>query len=92
MSLTSKGCRRILDSLGEVRDLDVFLEKTEKYLKNLPPEHEHDLDLLFVVIMEEREKARKNMLDYLDSEKYLTFKRDFSDCTYLSRNPGLSCD
>ena len=74
-----KGLRRILDSLGEVRDLDVFLEKTEKYLKNLPPEHEHDLDLLFVVIMEEREKARKNMLDYLDSEKYLTFKRDFLD-------------
>lgn len=74
-----KGLRRTLGSLGEVRDLDVFREKAEKYLKTLSPEHEHDLDSLFAVLTEERKKARKNMLDYLDSEKYLAFKRDFSD-------------
>jgi len=74
-----KGLRRTLGSLGEVRDLDVFCEKAEKYLKTLPPEHENDLDSLFVVLTEEREKARKNMLEYLDSEKYRAFKRDFSD-------------
>ncbi|AKB56451.1 hypothetical protein MSBR2_3406 [Methanosarcina barkeri 227] len=74
-----KGLRRTLGSLGDVRDLDVFREKAEKYLKTLPPEHEHDLDPLVAVLTEEREKARKNMLDYLDSEKYRTFKRDFSD-------------
>jgi CHAD domain-containing protein len=74
-----KGLRRTLGSLGEVRDLDVFREKAENYLKPLPPGHEHDLDPLFAVLTEEREKARKNMLDYLDSEKYRTFKRDFSD-------------
>lgn len=74
-----KGLRRTLGSLGDVRDLDVFREKAEKYLKTLPPEHEHDLDPLFAVLTEEREKARKNMIDYLDSEKYRAFKRDFSD-------------
>ncbi len=74
-----KGLKRTLGSLGEVRDLDVFREKAEKYLKTLPPGHEHDLDPLFTVLTEEREKARKNMLDYLDSEKYYNFKKDFSD-------------
>jgi CHAD domain-containing protein/inorganic triphosphatase YgiF len=74
-----KELRRTLGSLGEVRDLDVFREKAENYLKTRPPGHEHDLDPLFAVLTEERKKARKNMLDYLDSEKYRTFKRDFSD-------------
>lgn len=74
-----KGLKRTLGSLGEVRDLDVFREKAEKYLKTLPPGHEHDLDPLFAVLTEEREKARKNMIDYLDSEKYRAFKREFSD-------------
>lgn len=74
-----KGLKRTLGSLGEVRDLDVFREKAEKYLKTLPPGHEHDLDPFFTVLTEEREKARKNMLDYLDSEKYYNFKKDFSD-------------
>ncbi|WP_292389129.1 CHAD domain-containing protein [Methanosarcina sp. UBA5] len=74
-----KGLKRTLGSLGEIRDLDVFREKAEKYLKALPPGHEHDLDPLFAVLTEEREKARKNMLDYLDSEKYRAFKRNFSD-------------
>ncbi|AKB52778.1 hypothetical protein MSBRW_3525 [Methanosarcina barkeri str. Wiesmoor] len=74
-----KGLRKTLGSLGEVRDLDVFRETAEKYLKTLPLGHENDLDPLFSVLTEEREKARKNMLDYLDSEKYRSFKRDFSD-------------
>lgn len=74
-----KGLRRTLSSLGKVRDLDVFREKTEEYLKTLPPRHEHDLDPLFAVLADERKKARKNMLDYLESEKYRTFKKEFSD-------------
>lgn len=74
-----KGLRRTLGSLGEVRDLDVFREKAEEYLKTLPPGHEHDLDPLFAVLTDEREKARKNMLDYLESEKYRSFIREFSD-------------
>lgn len=74
-----KGLRKTLGSLGEVRDLDVFREKAEVYLKTLPSGHEHDLDKLFAVLAEEREKARKNMLDYLNSEKYSDFKKNLSD-------------
>ena len=73
-----KELRKTLGSLGEVRDLDVFREKAEEYLKTLPSRHDHDLDSLFAVLTEEQEKARKDMLDYLDSEKYQAFKREFS--------------
>lgn len=74
-----KGLRRTLGALGGVRDLDVFREKAEAYLKTLPSGHEHDLDPLFHTLSEEREKARKDMLDYFDSEKYSRFKKDFSE-------------
>lgn len=74
-----KGLKRTLGSLGDIRDLDVFREKAEKYLKTLPSGQEHNLDPLFALLTEEREKARKNMLNYLESEKYSHFKRDFSD-------------
>jgi CHAD domain-containing protein len=74
-----KGLRRTLGALGGVRDLDVFREKAETYLKTLPLGHEHDLDPLFLTLAEEREKAREDMLDYLDSEKYSRFKKDFSE-------------
>ena len=74
-----KGLKRTLGALGGVRDLDVFREKAETYLKTLPSGREHDLDPLFLTLAEEREKAREDMLDYLDSEKYSRFKKDFSE-------------
>ncbi len=74
-----KGLRRTLGALGDVRDLDVFREKAEEYLETLPEDHEQDLSPLFAMLGEEREKARKTMLAYLDSEKYARFKRDFSE-------------
>jgi CHAD domain-containing protein len=74
-----KGLKRTLGALGGVRDLDVFREKAETYLKTLSSGHEHDLDPLFITLSEEREKAREDMLDYLDSEKYSHFKKDFSE-------------
>ncbi|KKG12945.1 CHAD domain-containing protein [Methanosarcina sp. 2.H.A.1B.4] len=74
-----KGLKRTLGAMGGVRDLDVFREKAETYLKTLPSGREHDLDPLFLTLAEEREKAREDMLDYLDSEKYSRFKKDFSE-------------
>ena len=74
-----KGLRRTLGALGGGRDLDVFREKAETYLKILPPGHEHDLDPLLITLIKEREKAREEMLDYLDSERYSRFKKDFSE-------------
>lgn len=74
-----KGLKRTLGALGKVRDLDVFGEKAKKYLETLPSGHEHDLDPLFAILLEEEGKARRNLLDYLNSEKYNRFKKDFSD-------------
>ena len=73
------GLRKTLGALGDVRDLDVSREKTEEYIKKIPSENEHDLDLLFDVLAKEKEKARENMLVYLDSDKYSSFKKEFSD-------------
>jgi CHAD domain-containing protein len=74
-----KGLKRTLGALGGVRDLDVFREKAETYIESMPSDHEHDLDPLFLTLAEEREKARENMLDYFNSEKYSRFKKDFSE-------------
>lgn len=73
-----KGLRTTLRALGGVRDQDVFLEKAKHYLENLPAGQEQALDPLFEALEKEREKARKTMLTYLDSEKYARFKKDFA--------------
>jgi len=74
-----KELRSTLGALRDVRDLDVFREKAEEYLKKLPPDCKNELEPLFTVLAEERKKALKNMLLYLDSEKYANFKKEFSD-------------
>jgi CHAD domain-containing protein/inorganic triphosphatase YgiF len=92
-----KGLKRTLGVLGTVRDLDVFWEKAEKYLETLPAGHEHDLDPLFTILVEEREKARESMLDYLSSEKYIRFKKELSGAlsspeTPILRTTNKKCD
>ena len=80
-----KELRSTLGALSDVRDLDVFREKAEEYLKKLPPENKNDLEPLFAVLAKERKKAIKNMLLYLDSEKYANFKKEFSDFLSASK-------
>jgi CHAD domain-containing protein len=92
-----KGLKKTIGALGEVRDLDVFKEKAEKHLKTLPSGHEHDLDALFTILSKEREKARGNLLDYLGSEKYSRFKKDFTDAlsspkTLVLQTTSKNCD
>jgi CHAD domain-containing protein len=84
-----EGLKGTLGALSDVRDLDVFREKAEEYLKKLPPENEHDLDPLFTVLAEERKKARKNMITYLKSERYANFKKEFSDSLVVSESWAL---
>jgi CHAD domain-containing protein len=69
-----KGASRTCSKLGSVRDLDVFWEKTERYLDGLPPEREDDLMPLREAWEAEREQAREGMLAYLDSDRYAEFK------------------
>jgi len=79
MSPFVKGLRRTGRALGAVRDLDVFWEKTHRYLDNLPPGQPVDLEPLQMVWKAERERAREQMLAYLDSNRYIRFKARFSE-------------
>jgi len=80
-----KGLRRTGQALGNVRDLDVFWDKTQRYLDALPPGQQGDLDSLREVWETEREKARAEMLAYLDGDRYARFKERFAE---LLQTPG----
>ena len=74
-----KGLRRTGRTLGAVRDLDVFEEKTQRYLDTLPPERAGDLDGLLAACRAERERQRENLVEYLDGERYRAFVARFED-------------
>jgi CHAD domain-containing protein/uncharacterized protein YjbK/transposase-like protein len=64
-------------ALGQVRDLDVFVEKLHHYQQSLPEGEQAGLQPLLERWLVQREQARQEMLAYLDSGKYLKFKQDF---------------
>jgi CHAD domain-containing protein len=73
-----KGLRATGRSLGAVRDLDVFMEKADRYIDMLPEERHDGLEPLLQHWHEQREEARAHMIDYLNSIEYARFKRDFN--------------
>ncbi len=72
-----RGLRRTARALGPVRDLDVFMENAQAYLAGLPAERTGELDRLVGHWQKQRDKARRRMLDALDSRAYQEFVRDF---------------
>jgi CHAD domain-containing protein len=74
-----KGLRRTGRVLGEVRDLDVFWEKTQGYLDSLPPERRDELAPLQAVWKTARDQARDRLLGYLDSKRYRKFTQSFGE-------------
>ncbi|MBN1979874.1 MAG: CHAD domain-containing protein [Anaerolineae bacterium] len=79
MRVFLKGLKRTGRTLGAVRDLDVFWEKTQHYLDTLPPERQSELEPLRVVWEAERERDRAKMVAYLDSARYVQFKEKFGE-------------
>jgi CHAD domain-containing protein/transposase-like protein len=73
-----KGLRATGRALGHVRDLDVFMEKAQKYLETLPDEQRNGLDPLLTHWQEMRESTRLEMLAHLDSQAYQDFKQEFN--------------
>jgi len=69
-----KGAQRTCSRLGSVRDLDVFWQKTKAYLERLPKERQADLVPLREAWEAERERAREEMLAFLDGGRYRQFK------------------
>ena len=74
-----KGLRRTGRALGGVRDLDVFMEKAQRYRNTLPEEEQSSLDPLLADWQEQREAKRAQMLEYLDGKRYARFVRDFGE-------------
>ena len=68
-----KGLRRTGRTLGNVRDLDVFNEKTQVYLDGLPDERAGDLDGLLEAWKAERDRQREHLVAYLDGKRYRRF-------------------
>lgn len=73
-----KGLRTTGRKLGSVRDLDVFIEKSQVYLDSLSDEAKSGLDPLLESLRKQRQEARAEMLEYLDSQDYSDFKRKFN--------------
>ena len=57
-------------ALGEVRDLDVQLERMHEWRGNFPPERAAALQAVEDVLQQRRQAARKRMLAVLDSRRY----------------------
>jgi CHAD domain-containing protein len=71
--------------LGAVRDLDVFMIKTQCYIDSLESEDQSGLDPLVDAWKTERERSRAELLCYLDCGRYERFKEKFE--AFL-RTPG----
>ena len=72
------GLRATGQALGQVRDLDVMIEKAQSYRDRLPEEQRAGMEPLFDFWKSERESARQKMLAYLDSREFQDFKREFN--------------
>jgi len=81
-----KGLRTSGRALGKVRDLDVLMEKAALYLNELASEKHGCIDPLLDSWHEQRNNARVQMIEYLDSEKYKRFKIQFN--VFVS-TPGM---
>jgi CHAD domain-containing protein len=57
-------------ALGEVRDLDVQLERMHEWRANFPPERAAALEAVEELLEARRKAARKRMLAVLDSRRY----------------------
>lgn len=72
-----KGLRKTGRTLGAVRDLDVFREKTLRYVEDLPRPRRDELDTLFAAWQVEYDARRAALVAYLDSPRYRRFVEDF---------------
>jgi CHAD domain-containing protein len=74
-----KMLRRTARALGTVRDLEVFREKTERYLQTLPDARKEELAPLLTVWQAEYQRAREALLAWLDDDTYARFKTEFGE-------------
>ena len=74
-----KAIKRTCKRLGAVRDLDVYYEKTKHYIDTKKEDRSPDLDPLIGAWTDAHSKARDDLIDYLDGDRYCEFKEAFAD-------------
>ncbi len=72
-----RGLRQAGGALGEVRDMDVFIEKLEAYQASPPENGEHSLEPLLAVCHQRRDQARDALITYLNSPDFASFVEGF---------------
>ncbi len=75
--------------LGKVRDMDVFWQDTLLYIESLPDTNKPDLTLLQTIYDTAYAHYRADMVKYLESDTYKTYKQEFEH--YL-HSPWASID
>lgn len=81
-----KELKQVGHVLGEVRDMDVFIEKFRAYQTELSADEQAELEPLLEYCHQQRDLARTEMLEFLDSKPYQKFKRRFQK---FVETPGL---
>jgi CHAD domain-containing protein len=80
------GLRQTGRLLGNVRDLDVFMEKGNRYLASLPEDAQQGLEPLLLAWQNQLGEARGKLIYHLDSQAYKDFKLGFN---YFVQTPGF---
>ena len=73
-----RGLRQVAQSLGAVRDSDVFLAHVRAYRDALPADAHGQLEPLLAAVTTERAQAREHLLADLDSKRYHKLKQAFA--------------
>jgi CHAD domain-containing protein/transposase-like protein len=68
------GLRATGQALGHMRDLDVFIENLHNFQKALPEADQPAFEHMLETWLAQRDRARREMLAYLDSKAYQKFK------------------
>jgi CHAD domain-containing protein len=80
-----KRLRRTARVLGAVRDLDVLCERTQRYLETLSEDRTSELDALLAAWKAEHERARGELIEWIDGDTFAQFKTEFDE---FVRRPG----
>lgn len=71
--------RLLIRSLGEVRDYDVFIDKTEKLKNELSDKDTRAIDLLIIRKKAEREQKRKLLIQHINTLNKAGYKEHFNN-------------
>ncbi|MBN2470185.1 MAG: CHAD domain-containing protein [Anaerolineae bacterium] len=87
-----RGLRHTARALGDVRDMDVFIEKLGVYQAGLPENGEHSLEPLLEMCQQRREQARTALIGHLNSPEFVTFVEGFDRFLTTPGAGALSAD